>query len=268
MWSKCAIFKNFCKKIIYFSQNELKILLSDSEFTELTSLVQIKHSKKVIINNFKNPKYKKGDSNCLGIKGSSANTSASFFDASLPGTMPTLNEASVKSGLVSALALKCKINTVSYFERKHYFYADLPAGYQITQQKRPIAFDGNFVYPVVNPQTHTVAYKTAKIRRIQLEHDSARTLQSGNLSFELNKNIKIGQNAMLIDLNRAGIGLMEIVTEPVFEEAFDVYSFVRELSSVLRAIETCETIMDDGGFRVDVNVSVHKLRRSNDPKVF
>ena len=185
----------------------------------------------------------------------------------MPGTMPTLNEESVKVSIVTALALNCKINTISFFERKHYFYADLPAGYQITQQASPIAFNGNFTYPVINPQTHKLTYKTAAIRRIQLEHDSARTLLTEKLSFDLNKNIKLAENSMLIDYNRAGVGLMEIVTEPVFEEAFDVYSFVRELALVLRSINAAETIMDDGGFRVDVNVSVHKLKYSNKLKV-
>ncbi len=181
--------------------------------------------------------------------------------------MPTLNEESVKVSLVTALALNCKINTVSFFERKHYFYADLPAGYQITQQASPIAFNGEFMYPVVNPRTHKLIYKTAAIRRIQLEHDSARTLLIDKLSFDLNNNKKLAENSILIDLNRAGVGLMEIVTEPEFEEAFDVYSFVRELALVLRSIDAAETIMDDGGFRVDVNVSVHKLKYSSDSKV-
>ncbi len=212
-------------------------------------------------------KNKKGDSNCSSVKSSLTNSNVAFFDVAMPGTMPTLNEESVKVSIVTALALNCKINTISFFERKHYFYADLPAGYQITQQASPIAFNGNFTYPVINPQTHKLTYKKAAIRRIQLEHDSARTLLTEKLSFDLNKNIKLAENSMLIDYNRAGAGLMEIVTEPVFEEAFDVYSFVRELALVLRSINAAETIMDDGGFRVDVNVSVHKLKYSNDLKV-
>jgi aspartyl-tRNA(Asn)/glutamyl-tRNA(Gln) amidotransferase subunit B len=198
------------------------------------------------------------DSDCFNITQSAPNANVSYFDLSLPGTMPTLNGYCVQAALITALALNCKINAISSFERKHYFYSDLPAGYQITQQKQPIAIDGQFTYPVIAPKTKRLTYKDCKIKRIQLEHDSARSLQVDSLELKLGKE-KLAANTSLIDLNRAGMGLMEIVTEPDFEEAFDAYSFVRELALLLKSLETCESMMGEGGFRVDVNVSVHEL---------
>jgi aspartyl-tRNA(Asn)/glutamyl-tRNA(Gln) amidotransferase subunit B len=207
------------------------------------------------------------DADCYDLANSPVNSNVAYFDVAFPGTMPTLNRKCVEAGLSTSLALNCHINAISYFERKHYFYADLPAGYQITQEKRPIAFNGNFQYPVINPKTHKLTYKSCRIRRIQLEHDSARSLHIGDFDFKFNdnNNQKIPSTAMLIDLNRAGIGLMEIVTEPDLESAFDCYSFTRELALVLRSIGTCSALMNDGAFRVDVNVSVHKQDNSTDP---
>lgn len=204
------------------------------------------------------------DSDCFNIKNSPPNTSVAFFDAALPGTMPTLNRRCVEAALQTALALKCHINSVSCFERKHYFYGDLPAGYQITQQRQPIALNGMFTYPVISPRTHRITYKDCRIRRIQLEHDSARSLQVENLLFKLNDQQSLPENTTLVDLNRAGMGLMEIVTDPDFEEAFDSYSFSRELALMLRSIGTCDAAMGEGGFRVDVNVSVHKVDKQTD----
>jgi aspartyl-tRNA(Asn)/glutamyl-tRNA(Gln) amidotransferase subunit B len=209
------------------------------------------------------------DSNSSSHNGSLVNTpinsNVSTFDIALPGTMPTLNRRCVEASLITALALNCKINAVSSFERKHYFYPDMPSGYQITQQKNPIALDGLFTYPIYDPKTAKVYTKQTRIRRIQLEHDSARSLQLENLSLSRTgsgEEEKIPANAILVDLNRAGLGLMEIVTEPDFETAFECYSFTRELAFLLRSIETCDASggsIGEGSFRVDVNVSVHKV---------
>jgi aspartyl-tRNA(Asn)/glutamyl-tRNA(Gln) amidotransferase subunit B len=205
------------------------------------------------------------DADCYDLVNSPINSNVAYFDVAFPGTMPTLNRKCVEAGLTTSLALNCFINSISYFERKHYFYADLPAGYQITQEKRPIALNGNFQYPVINPKTQKLTYKSCRIRRIQLEHDTARSLHLGDLDSNDTNNQKISSTAMLIDLNRAGIGLMEIVTEPDIESAFDCYSFTRELALVLRSIDTCSALMNDGAFRVDVNVSVHKQDNTTDP---
>ena len=160
----------------------------------------------------------------------------------------------------TALALSCGVQAASRFERKHYFYADLPAGFQITQQAQPIALAGLRTYPVVDSRTQKLAYKQARIRRVQLEHDSARSLRTDDLALELPTETTGGGEAhtlphhsTLIDLNRAGMGLMEIVTEPDFESAFDAYSFVRELAFILRSLGTCKADMSEGSFRVDGN---------------
>lgn len=130
---------------------------------------------------------------------SSANSKASFFDAALPGTMPTLNRRCVESAILTGLALNCKINSLSYFERKHYFYPDMPLGYQITQQHKPIAVDGNYEYTIFDYKSSKMSLKSAKIKRIQLEHDSARTI---TMNDENNKKVELS----LIDLNRCGLG--------------------------------------------------------------
>ena len=198
------------------------------------------------------------DSDCVDSTQSETNSNISYFDAALPGTMPSLNRRCGEAALLTGLALNTRINAISCFERKHYFYADLPAGYQITQQRQPIALKGVLQYPVIDPHTHKLAYKKCRISRIQLEHDSARSLKIDDLLFKLNDQVTLPENSTLVDLNRAGMGLMEIVTEPDLETAFDSYSFVRELAMLLRSIGTCNASMADGGFRVDVNVSVHK----------
>ncbi len=182
-----------------------------------------------------------------------SNTKASYFDAALPGTMPTLNKRCVEAALLAGLSLNCKINSISYFERKHYFYPDMPSGYQITQQNKPIAVDGTYEYPIYDRKINKLSYKTCKIKRIQLEHDSARTILMNDLKNSAYK------DQSLIDLNRCGLGLMEIVTEPNFQTSLETSSFVYDLSNLLKSLNVCEVNMKDGGFRCDVNISVHRL---------
>jgi aspartyl-tRNA(Asn)/glutamyl-tRNA(Gln) amidotransferase subunit B len=205
------------------------------------------------------------DAECFNVITSSTNSNVSYFDAALPGSMPTLNRRCVELCALTALALNCHINGISLFERKHYFYADLPSGYQITQQRVPIAIKGFLKYPVIDPKTQRISYKQSTIRRIQLEHDSARTLQVENMNIPLSESESLDGEGVLIDLNRSGTGLMEIVTEPDFEHAFDCYSFVRELALFLRSLGACDAVMNEGSFRVDVNVSVHEVDRSVTP---
>jgi aspartyl-tRNA(Asn)/glutamyl-tRNA(Gln) amidotransferase subunit B len=160
--------------------------------------------------------------------------------------MPTVNKQCIEAALLTALSLHCKINRISYFERKHYYYADLPMGYQITQQKCPIAYDGFLEYPIIDNGKKAVTLRKCSIRRVQIEHDSGRTL-------------KLDEQSNLIDLNRCGFGLMEIVTEPDFIDSTDTCSFLEELTRILKACKTCDVNMRDGGFRVDVNISVHSV---------
>ncbi|XP_049900677.1 glutamyl-tRNA(Gln) amidotransferase subunit B, mitochondrial isoform X2 [Epinephelus moara] len=175
------------------------------------------------------------------------NSLVSHFDASLPGTLPVLNKRCVEAAVMTGLALDCTINKKSLFDRKHYFYADLPAGYQITQQRRPIAVDGTLTYSLLGGKKRSqVMRKTVSIKQIQLEQDSGKSLHDDLRS------------QTLIDLNRAGVGLMELVMEPDMSCGEEAAAAVRELQLILQALGTCQGNMSEGQLRVDANVSVHK----------
>ncbi|XP_022594018.1 glutamyl-tRNA(Gln) amidotransferase subunit B, mitochondrial isoform X2 [Seriola dumerili] len=174
------------------------------------------------------------------------NSLVSFFDGSLPGTLPVLNRRCVEAAVMTGLALNCTINRKSVFDRKHYFYADLPAGYQITQQRRPIAIDGILTYSLLGGKRSEVIRKTVNIKQIQLEQDSGKSLHDDVRS------------QTLIDLNRAGVGLMELVMEPDMSCGEEAAAAVRELQLILQALGTCQGNMSEGQLRVDANVSVHR----------
>ncbi|KAL7403605.1 hypothetical protein ABVT39_002853 [Epinephelus coioides] len=175
------------------------------------------------------------------------NSLVSHFDASLPGTLPVLNKRCVEAAVMTGLALDCTINKKSLFDRKHYFYADLPAGYQITQQRQPIAVDGTLTYSLLGGKKRSqVMRKTVSIKQIQLEQDSGKSLHDDLRS------------QTLIDLNRAGVGLMELVMEPDMSCGEEAAAAVRELQLILQALGTCQGNMSEGQLRVDANVSVHK----------
>ncbi|XP_070199894.1 glutamyl-tRNA(Gln) amidotransferase subunit B, mitochondrial-like isoform X2 [Littorina saxatilis] len=181
--------------------------------------------------------------------GAPINSQVAPFDAALPGTLPVLNKDCVEAGVLTALALGCRINQVSKFDRKHYFYADLPAGYQITQQRQPLACDGQVNYVHVTSgagQTSTAEMRTCRLIQLQLEQDSGKSLHD-----HLDKQ-------SLIDLNRAGVGLMEVVTQPDLRDGEDAASFVKEVQLLLRTIGTCDGKMQEGSLRVDANISIHK----------
>ncbi|XP_006747001.1 glutamyl-tRNA(Gln) amidotransferase subunit B, mitochondrial isoform X1 [Leptonychotes weddellii] len=174
------------------------------------------------------------------------NSLVSFFDASLPGTLPVLNRRCVEAAVMTGLALNCRINKKSLFDRKHYFYADLPAGYQITQQRLPIAVNGSLAYSVcVGKKPSQVSTKTVRIKQIQLEQDSGKSLHDEPRS------------QTLIDLNRAGVGLLEVVLEPDMSCGEEAASAVRELQLILQALGTSQANMAEGQLRVDANISVH-----------
>ncbi|XP_006884564.1 PREDICTED: glutamyl-tRNA(Gln) amidotransferase subunit B, mitochondrial [Elephantulus edwardii] len=175
------------------------------------------------------------------------NSLVSFFDASLPGTLPVLNRRCVEAAVMTGLALNCRINKKSLFDRKHYFYADLPAGYQITQQRLPIAVNGSLAYSmrVGNKQSQVVT-KTVRIKQIQLEQDSGKSLHDHPRS------------QTLIDLNRAGVGLLEVVMEPDMTCGEEAATAVRELQLILQALGTSQANMAEGQLRVDANISVHR----------
>ncbi|XP_029706465.1 glutamyl-tRNA(Gln) amidotransferase subunit B, mitochondrial [Takifugu rubripes] len=175
------------------------------------------------------------------------NSLVSFFDASLPGTLPVLNKRCVEAAVMTGLALKCTVNKKSFFDRKHYFYADLPAGFQITQQRQPIAVDGALLYSLLGgKKRNQVIQKTVRIKQIQLEQDSGKSLHDDLRS------------QTFIDLNRAGVGLMELVMEPDMSCGEEAAAAVRELQLILQALGTCQGNMAEGQMRVDANVSVHE----------
>ncbi|KAF6093902.1 glutamyl-tRNA amidotransferase subunit B [Phyllostomus discolor] len=175
------------------------------------------------------------------------NSLVSFFDASLPGTLPVLNRRCVEAAVMTGLALNCRINKKSLFDRKHYFYADLPAGYQITQQRLPIAVNGSLAYSIcVGAKRSQVINKTVRIKQIQLEQDSGKSLHDDLRS------------QTLIDLNRAGVGLLEVVLEPDMSCGEEAATAVRELQLILQALGTSQANMAEGQLRVDANISVHR----------
>ncbi|WP_341787076.1 Asp-tRNA(Asn)/Glu-tRNA(Gln) amidotransferase subunit GatB [Rickettsia endosymbiont of Cantharis rufa] len=175
----------------------------------------------------------------------SPNSQVSYVDAAMPGMLPVLNKHCVHQAIKTGLGLKAKINKYSVFDRKNYFYADLPQGYQISQFYYPIVQNGIMEIP-----TDTGDLKTIRINRLHLEQDAGKSMhdQSPHYSF--------------IDLNRAGIGLMEIVTEPDISSPDEAAEFVKKLRSLLRYIGSCDGDMEKGSMRCDANISV---RRSGKP---
>lgn len=151
-----------------------------------------------------------------------------------PGTLPVINKKALEFVIKAGLALNCKIATHSYFERKNYFYPDLPKGYQISQYKEPFCFNGYL----------KIKDKKIRIRRIHLEEDTARLLHFEKEKFSL------------IDFNRAGIPLMELVTEPDIESSKEASDFAKELQLILRYLEVSSADMEKGQLRVEANVSL------------
>ncbi|XP_077518610.1 glutamyl-tRNA(Gln) amidotransferase subunit B, mitochondrial [Amblyomma americanum] len=174
------------------------------------------------------------------------NSQVSAFDASIPGTLPVLNRRCVEAAVLTALALNCNINTVSHFDRKHYFYADMPCGYQITQQRSPLATDGYLDFVVFAPGSQTTYSKRATLKQLQLEQDSGKSLHD------------VIHGRSLIDLNRAGVGLMELVFDACLKDGEEAASLVKELLATLRTLCVCSCKMEEGALRVDANVSVNR----------
>jgi len=173
--------------------------------------------------------------------GGAPNSQVSLIDAAMPGMLPVLNKYCIEQAVKTGLALNARINKVSAFDRKNYFYADLPQGYQISQFHKPIVLGGTLEIDLPDGSV-----KTININRIHLEQDAGKSLhdQSPTDTF--------------IDLNRCGIALMEIVTEPDFRSAAEVGAFLKKLRSILRCLGTCDGDMEKGSLRCDANISVRK----------
>jgi aspartyl-tRNA(Asn)/glutamyl-tRNA(Gln) amidotransferase subunit B len=177
--------------------------------------------------------------------GGAPNSHVSLVDAAMPGMLPVINEECVKQAVRTGLGLKAQINLRSVFDRKNYFYPDLPQGYQISQYKAPIVGDGEVVVDVPEGDTVTVG-----IERLHLEQDAGKSLHDQHASMSY------------VDLNRSGVALMEIVSKPDLRSSEDAKAFVAKLRSILRYLGTCDGDMEKGSLRADVNVSV---RRPGEP---
>lgn len=173
------------------------------------------------------------------VFGADPNEHVSFVDAGMPGMLPTLNQECVHQAVKTGLGLNAKINKYSAFSRKNYFYPDLPQGYQITQFQYPIVGEG-----AVNIDLSDGTSKTIGIERLHIEQDAGKSIHD------------LDPQKSYIDLNRAGVGLMEIVTKPDFRSPEEAGEFLKKLRSIFRYLGTCDGNMDEGSMRCDVNVSV------------
>jgi aspartyl-tRNA(Asn)/glutamyl-tRNA(Gln) amidotransferase subunit B len=173
--------------------------------------------------------------------GAPPNTQVSPVDAAFPGMLPVLNRFCVEQAVKSGLGLEAEINLRSVFERKNYFYPDLPAGYQISQYQQPLVGRGRVLIDLPDGTTRAIG-----ITRLHLEQDAGKSLhdQHPDLSY--------------VDLNRAGIALMEIVSEPDLRSAEEAGIYLRKLRAILRYLGTCDGNMEEGSLRVDCNVSVRR----------
>ncbi len=172
--------------------------------------------------------------------GAEPNTQVSLVDAALPGMLPVINEFCVKQAIKTGIGLKAKINKRSVFDRKNYFYADLPQGYQISQFKDPIVGEGKVILDMPDGQ------KEVGIERLHLEQDAGKSIHD------------LDPKNTFVDLNRSGVALMEIVSKPDLRSPDEVNAYVKKLRSIMRYLGTCDGNMQEGSLRADVNVSVRK----------
>ena len=172
--------------------------------------------------------------------GGAPNSHVSFVDAAMPGMLPVINEECVAQAVRTGLGLKAKINLFSVFDRKNYFYPDLPQGYQISQYKQPVVGEGNVSIDVDG------ASKSVGIERLHLEQDAGKSIHDQHPEYSY------------VDLNRSGVALMEIVSKPDLRSSKEAQAYVSKLRSILRYLETCDGDMEKGNLRADVNVSVRR----------
>ena len=173
------------------------------------------------------------------VFGAKPNTQVSLVDAAMPGMLPVINEICVKQAVRTGLGLKATINLHSIFERKNYFYADLPQGYQISQYQHPIVGEGTIVLDMPDGSNRKIG-----IERLHIEQDAGKSIHDQD------------QKLSYIDLNRAGVCLMEVVSKPDLRSPEEAGLYVRKLRSIMRYLGTCDGNMEQGSLRADVNVSV------------
>jgi aspartyl-tRNA(Asn)/glutamyl-tRNA(Gln) amidotransferase subunit B len=173
--------------------------------------------------------------------GAAPNSHVSLVDAAMPGMLPVINAECVRQAVRTGLGLKAKINCKSVFDRKNYFYPDLPPGYQISQYKQPIVGEGEVVVDLPDGEAVTVG-----IERLHLEQDAGKSVHDRHSTMSA------------VDLNRAGVALMEIVSKPDLRSADEAKAYLTKVRSILRYLGTCDGDMEKGSLRADVNVSVRK----------
>ena len=173
--------------------------------------------------------------------GAAPNTQVSLVDAAMPGMLPVINGMAIEQAVRTGLGLGAEINLFSVFDRKNYFYPDLPQGYQISQYTQPIVGKGEIVLDLEGDESRTVG-----ITRIHLEQDAGKSVHDHDPDFTL------------VDLNRSGIALMEIVSEPDMRRPDEAAAYLTKLRSILRYLGTCDGNMEQGSMRCDANVSVRR----------
>jgi aspartyl-tRNA(Asn)/glutamyl-tRNA(Gln) amidotransferase subunit B len=177
--------------------------------------------------------------------GGAPNSHVSLVDAAMPGMLPVINEECVRQAVRTGLGLNAQINLKSVFDRKNYFYPDLPQGYQISQYKQPVVGEGEVVVDLEGGESVTVG-----IERLHLEQDAGKSLHERHPTLSY------------VDLNRSGVALMEIVSKPDLRSSGEAMAFLAKMRSILRYLGTCDGDMEKGSLRADVNVSV---RRPGEP---
>lgn len=173
--------------------------------------------------------------------GAEPNDQVAFLDAGMPGMLPVINEVCVEAAVKTGVALNAEINLVSIFDRKNYFYPDLPLGYQISQFSDPIVGKG-----WLDIETETTGAKRIGVTRLHLEQDAGKSIHDQD------------PYRSLIDLNRAGVGLMEIVSEPDIRSGDEAAAYVTKLRAILRYLGVCDGNMEEGSLRCDVNLSIRR----------
>jgi len=180
-------------------------------------------------------------SNSSTTFGSKPNSQVSLVDAAMPGMLPVINKFCIEQAVKTGIGLNAKINNYSVFDRKNYFYADLPQGYQISQYKYPIVGEGKVTIDFKDGNS-----KDIRIVRLHLEQDAGKSLHDQN------------PTKTYVDLNRSGIALMEIVSEPDIRSADEAGLYISKIRSILMYLDTCDGNMQEGSLRADVNISVRK----------
>ncbi|HET7411935.1 MAG TPA: Asp-tRNA(Asn)/Glu-tRNA(Gln) amidotransferase subunit GatB [Pararhizobium sp.] len=178
--------------------------------------------------------------------GKAPNANVSLVDAAMPGMLPVINEECVRQAVRTGLGLKAKINKRSIFDRKNYFYPDLPQGYQISQYKDPIVGEGKIVISVGPDREGNFEDIEIGIERLHLEQDAGKSMHDRHATMSY------------VDLNRSGVALMEIVSKPDLRSSDEAKAYLTKLRMILRYLGTCDGNMDEGSMRADVNVSVRK----------